>query len=52
MRWYGYRIRTIDDDVEEGTAIVLEDDDLVDYSKEENNEENKEESRPKGSPPL
>jgi P4 family phage/plasmid primase-like protien len=32
IRWYGYRLRTIDDDVKEGNAIVLDDEDLVDYN--------------------
>ena len=31
VRWYGYRIRCIDDDVQEGTAIILNDEDLVTY---------------------
>ena len=31
VRWYGYRVRSIDDDVKDGTAIVLGDDDLVNY---------------------
>lgn len=31
VRWYGYRIRSIDDDVKDGIAIVL-DDDLVSYN--------------------
>ena len=34
-KWKGYRQRTIQDDVADGTAVVLTEDDLVDYS--ENN---------------
>jgi P4 family phage/plasmid primase-like protien len=30
-KWRGYRIRTLQDDIDSGEAIVLEDDDLVDY---------------------
>ena len=30
--WCGYRVRSIDDDVKDGTAIVLDDDDLVNYN--------------------
>ena len=30
-KWKGYRIRTLQDQIEDGTAIVLDDDDLVDY---------------------
>ena len=32
IRWYGYRVRCIDDDVKEGTAVVLEDEDFVEYN--------------------
>ena len=32
VKWKGYRIRTIDDDIEEGEALVLGDDDLIDYN--------------------
>ena len=35
VKWYGYRVRTLDDDVLEGNAIVLDENDLVEYS--ENN---------------
>ncbi len=31
VRWQGYRMRTIDDDIESGDAVVLEDSDLVTY---------------------
>jgi P4 family phage/plasmid primase-like protien len=34
-KWKGYRIRTLQDDINDGDAIVLEEDDLVDY--EDNN---------------
>ena len=30
-KWKGYRIRTLQDDIDSGDAIVLEDSDLVDY---------------------
>ena len=33
-KWKGYRLRTIQDDIENGDAIILENDDLVDYSGE------------------
>ena len=29
--WTGYRIRTIQDDIEDGDVVVLQDDDLIDY---------------------
>lgn len=31
VRWYGYRIRNLDDDVKEGNAIILGDEDLIVY---------------------
>ena len=31
-KWKGYRIRTLKDSVDDGEAIILDDDDLVDYS--------------------
>ena len=30
-KWKGYRIRTLQDDIEDGDAVILDDDDLVDY---------------------
>ena len=39
VRWYGYRIRTIDDDVKDGTAIVLDETDLVEYNASNDNSE-------------
>jgi P4 family phage/plasmid primase-like protien len=30
-KWKGYRIRTLQDDVEDGTVVILEDNDLVNY---------------------
>ena len=30
-KWSGYRIRTLQDDIEDGDAIILDDSDLVDY---------------------
>ena len=32
IKWNGYRIRTLEDDVEEGSALILEDEDLVNYA--------------------
>jgi len=32
IRWHGYRIRTLQDDIESGDAVVLEGDDLVNYA--------------------
>lgn len=34
VRWYGYRIRCIDDDIKEGTALILDDEDLVEYAED------------------
>ena len=31
VRWYGFRVRNIDDDIKDGEAIVLGDGDLVNY---------------------
>lgn len=36
-KWRGYRIRTLKDDIEDGEAIVLEDDDLVNYDEDGKN---------------
>jgi P4 family phage/plasmid primase-like protien len=33
IKWYGYRVRTLEDDIETGEAIILEEKDLVDYNK-------------------
>lgn len=33
VKWKGYRVRTIEDDIEEGEALILGDEDLVDYNK-------------------
>jgi phage/plasmid-associated DNA primase len=33
-RWHGYRIRTLQEDLDAGNAIVLEDDDLINYNDE------------------
>ena len=30
-KWKGYRIRTLQDDIDNGEAIVLEDDDYIEY---------------------
>jgi phage/plasmid-associated DNA primase len=30
-KWYGYRVRTLQDDIDVGDAIVLGEEDLVDY---------------------
>jgi P4 family phage/plasmid primase-like protien len=32
-RWTGYRIRTLEEDIENGEAIILEEKDMVDYTK-------------------
>jgi phage/plasmid-associated DNA primase len=34
-KWYGYKIRTMEDDIKDGTAIVLTDDDFIDYNSQE-----------------
>lgn len=34
VKWRGYRIRTIQDDVDDGSAVVLTDDDLVNYDQD------------------
>ena len=31
-KWKGYRIRTLQDDIDDGEVIILDDDDLVDYT--------------------
>jgi P4 family phage/plasmid primase-like protien len=36
-KWKGYRIRTIQDDIDNGDAVVLEGDDLVDYGEDGKN---------------
>lgn len=36
-KWKGYRIRTLADEVEDGDAIILDDDDLVDYDEDGKN---------------
>jgi hypothetical protein len=33
MKWQGYKIRTLEDDINSGNAIVIRSDQLVDYSK-------------------
>jgi len=35
IKWYGYRIRTIQDDIDEGKAVKLTEDDFVIYEDEE-----------------
>ena len=30
-KWKGYRIRTLQDDVDSGDAIILDEDDLINY---------------------
>jgi phage/plasmid-associated DNA primase len=35
-QWSGYRIRTIQDDIEDGEVVILEDGDLVDYNDDAN----------------
>jgi hypothetical protein len=36
-KWKGYRIRTLQDDIEDGDAIILNEDDLVDYDEDGKN---------------
>lgn len=36
VRWSGYRIRTLQDDVDDGEAIILDDEDLVNYDDDGN----------------
>ena len=36
-KWRGYRIRTLQDDIDEGEAIVLDENDLVDYGERKSN---------------
>ena len=33
MKWKGYRLKTLQDDIDNGDAVLLEDDDLVDYDR-------------------
>lgn len=35
-KWSGYRLRTLQDDIEDGEAIILGDEDLVDYDNDNN----------------
>jgi P4 family phage/plasmid primase-like protien len=35
-QWSGYRIRTIQDDIEDGEVVILEDGDLIDYNDDTN----------------
>ena len=35
FRWYGYRIRTLQDDVESGDAVILNETDLVKYDNQD-----------------
>ena len=34
VKWHGYRIRSIQDDIESGEAFVLDKDDLVNYEQD------------------
>ena len=36
-KWKGYRIRTLQDDIDNGDAIILGEDDLIDYGNNGNN---------------
>ena len=36
-KWRGYRIRNLQDDIEDGEAIILDDDDLINYEENGNN---------------
>jgi P4 family phage/plasmid primase-like protien len=31
IKWFGYRIRTLDEEIEDGTAVILSDEDLINY---------------------
>ena len=35
-KWKGYRRRTIKDDIDDGSIVILSDNDLVDYDKKKN----------------
>jgi len=36
MKWYGYRIKTIDEEIENGDIIVLGENDIIEYDKKAN----------------
>jgi P4 family phage/plasmid primase-like protien len=36
-KWKGYRIRTLQDDIDDGEVVILEDDDLIDYDEDNKN---------------
>ena len=36
-KWQGYRVRTIQDDVDDGNAVILDDEDFVDYDNDKPN---------------
>ena len=36
MRWYGYRIKTLDEEIENGDIIILGENDIVEYDKKPN----------------
>jgi hypothetical protein len=36
-KWRGYRIRTLQDDIDNGEAVILDEEDLVDYEEDGKN---------------
>lgn len=60
IKWHGYRIRNIQDDIDDGTVVILNEEDLVNYNEKEEKEEkeDKENKKTKGGenssslPPL
>ena len=40
IKWKGYRKKTLEDSIEVGEAFFMEDDDLVDYDKENEEKSN------------
>ena len=55
-KWFGYKIRSLQDKIDSGDIVILGDDDLVDYNAEdedEDDQENKENKKKKNNlPPL
>ena len=49
-KWKGFRVRTLQDDVEEGKAIIMEDDDFVEYKDEEYKDEEYKDEKSYGPP--
>ena len=36
LKWYGYRIKTLDEEIENGDVIILGKNDIVEYEKKAN----------------